>query len=261
MSQKERNNIITKGKLCLAQCEKVEHWVNFLLLSIPLGLAGYVTIDTVLKQKEFSGLALLILVLFFLLLKHKLNCTRLNVYKTNLSEKEFQKANLAAAKLNDWTILQNKWNYFTAIQQTNWQWDGIKITAILKDGKLHINSMVNPSTRSNPFTLGLNKKNNFALIRQYQSILEGNNVNELVEKEIVQKEEAFWEESEWTFENSIKRIIGYSLTMLFTLLALWMISEKEIQGIIYGLLIIGISVSYIFYDIKLILEKKKRNKN
>jgi|GEM_PF-2349834 len=120
--------------------------------------------------------------------------------------------------------------------------------------------MVNPSLRSNPFTLGLNRKNKFELIRQYQLILNGNNVNEIENQKIVQKEEEFWNESEWTFKNTIKRVIGYGFSILFIIIGVLFMFEADIQGLIYGVLMLLFSASYIFYDVKVILEKYKKKK-
>ncbi|MFK7983986.1 MAG: hypothetical protein AB8G86_28675 [Saprospiraceae bacterium] len=245
-------------KIYLNKGERIEHWVNFFFLLIPLSFFGFITIYEPASKGEIPTFGLIVIGMFFLFLRHKLLSTKLEVYKSNLTEEQFKQANHAAAKLNDWIVLSNRKNYFSAIKGTNWQWDGIKITAILKNEKLYLNSMVNPSTRSNPFLFKLNKRNKLELIRQYQSILKGNNVREIVNEEIEKKEEEFWNESEWTLGNIMKRVIGYGLSILFIMLAFGMMSEGEIQGLIYGIMILGFCGSYIFYDIKVILEKKKK---
>ncbi len=257
MTSKEINRSIETMKIHLTKSDKTEHWLNFIVLLIPICLIGYESIEKVTQNKEFSFFVLLILGFFTLFLRHKLISQKLDVYKSNLTEEQFKQANQAAARINGWTILSNSKNYFSAIKNTNWQWDGIKISAILKNGKLYLNSMVNPSTRSNPFTLGLNKKNKTELISQYQSILKGNDVNVIAINEIAKREKKIWSESEWTFKNIIKRIIGYGLSILFIVLAIWMILSYEIKGLIYGIILIGFCGTYIYYDVKVILEKKK----
>lgn len=173
MTGKEINQSIETMKVHLTKVEKIEHWLNFIFLLIPLSGIGYVTIEGAIQNQRFPFFALIIIGLFVLFLKHKLVSRKFEVYKSTLTEEQFKQANQATAKLHDWTILSNRKNYFSAIKETDWQWDGIKITAMLKNGRLYLNSMVNPSSYSNPFTFGLNKKNKMELICQYRSILKG----------------------------------------------------------------------------------------
>jgi len=53
------------------------------------------------------------------------------------------------------------------------------------------------------------------LIRQYQSILKGENVTENTNKELERREAMFWKESEWSVNNILKRIVGYGLSFFF----------------------------------------------
>lgn len=260
MTAREINQSIASMKVYLNKGERIEHWGNFIFLLIPIILFGFMTIYAPIQNGEISIFGFIPVRLFVLLLRHKLISPKLDVYKSNLSSEQFKESNKAAAKLNGWIISSNRKDYFSAIKGVNHQWDGMRITAILKNEKLYLNSMVNPSMNSNPFSFGLNKKNKLKLIHQYQSVLKGNNVIEIANTEIEKREEAFWNESEWTFVNTIKRIIGYGASILFGILSYWMISDGEIRGLIYGIIILGCCSSYIFYDIKVILEKNKKNR-
>lgn len=257
MTPKEINQSIESMKIHLTKDEKINHWVNFLFLLIPLSFCCYIAIYEAITNGEIPIFGIIIIIAIFLFLRHKLVSPKLDVYKSELTEEQFKQANQAAAILNEWFVSSNKKDYFSAIKGTGWQWEGIKITAILKNGKLYLNSMVNPSIRSNPHTFGLNKKNKLELIQQYQLILKGENVVESANNEIEKREKEFWDESEWTFKNSMMRIIGYGLSILFVILAIWMISEGEILGLLLGITILGFCGSYIFFDIKVIKEKKK----
>ncbi len=261
MTQKEINQSIESTKVNLTKGESIEHWVNFFILLIPLGFFGEVTIYEPITNGEFpTTFGIIIIIAFFLFLRHKLVCSKLEVYKSELTEEQFKQANKAAATLNEWVVSSNRKDYFLAIKDTGWQWEGIKITAILKNGKLYLNSMVNPSTRSNPFTFGLNKKNKLELIRQYQLILKGENVVELANNEIEKREAEFWEESEWNIKNLLERIIGYGLSIPFIGLGIWMISTCELRAIGMGIVLIGLCSSYIYYDLQVIREKRNRKK-
>lgn len=261
MTPKEINQSIESRKVHLTKGEKIEHWMNFLSLLIPLSFLGFITIYEPITNGEIPTFGIIVIIAFFVLLHHKLVSPKLDVYKSELTEEQFKQANQAAATLNEWVILSNRGDYFSAIKGTNSQWEGIKITAILKNGKLYLNSMVNPSTQSNPFTFGLNKKNKFQLIQQYQLILKDENVVESADKEIIKREAEFWAESEWNFKNILKRIIGYGLSIPFIILGIWMISSGEIEQIGSGILVIGLCSSYIYQDIQVIREKIKNRSN
>ena len=260
MTAKEINQSIESMKIHLSKEERIDHWVNFFFLLIPISLFGFITIYEPISNGEIPTYGIIVIIMFFLFLRHKLISSKLEVYKSSLTEEQFKQANQVAAKLNEWVILANRKDYFIAIKEVNWQWEGIKITAILKNGKIYLNSMVNPATNSNPFTFGTNKKNKLELINQYQLVLKGKDVVEIADKEIEKKEEEFWEESEWNFKNLLIRIIGYSLSILFIGLGIMMITSGELKEIGIGIVIIGLCLSYIYQDIQVIREKKKRKK-
>jgi heme/copper-type cytochrome/quinol oxidase subunit 4 len=260
MTPKEINQSIESMKMHLTKVEKINHWVNFLLLIIPLCFCGYISIYEAIINGEIPIMGIFIIIAIFLFLRHKLVSPKLDVYKSELTEEQFKQANQAAATLNEWFVSSNNKEYFSAIKGTGWHMEGIKITAILKNGKLYLNSMVNPSIRSNPHTFGLNKKNKLELIKQYQLILKGENVVESANNEIEKREKEFWEESEWTFKNSMMRIIGYGLSILFIILAIWIISKGEIQGLLLGITILGLCGLYFFFDIKVLKQKKEKKK-
>lgn len=253
MTPKEINRSIETKNVQFTKGERIEHWLNFVLLLIPLSLMGFLVIDTANQNEAFPFFGLILVGFFVLLLRHKLISPKLKAYKSNLTAEQFQMANHAAAKLNGWLVYSITENYFSAVK------DGIRITAILKDGKLYLNSMVNPVVRTLAF-FGPIKKKKFELLDQYRLILKGNDVIELANQKIVQQEEDFWKESEWTVKNTIKRILGYGLSILFIALGVFFILEGNIQEVLCGFLMIIFSLTYIFLDVKVILEKYKKQK-
>lgn len=147
--------------------ENFDHWFNFVLLlffivCICFGFAA-----------EATGIVRILIVLFFisligLFLKYKIDCRALKQYKTNLTPNQFQSANESAAILNEWIVVHNEEEYFEAIKTALWQWEGFRITSILDQNTIFINSMVNPNSRANPFSFGVNRKNLNELIKHYQ---------------------------------------------------------------------------------------------
>lgn len=247
-------------KVPLTKFELIEHWANLITLSVPILMIGYVLVDTTGDQNKVAFTLVGLALVYFLLIRHKLSSLRLNVYRTSMTESEFKQANSAAAKLNDWEIVSNKKNYFSAINRTGWQWDGIRIFSILRDGKVFLNAMVNPSIRSNPFVFGLDEKMKHELIKQYKLAIQDQDVMDMVEQQISIYEEKFWSESEFSTKNFIMRIVGYVLSFVLIAICVLVILEKNLSGIIVGLITIGFVGQYLYYDMKIIREKKRRTK-
>ena len=77
----------------------------------------------------------------------------------------------------------------------------------------------------------------------------------------VVNENDFWEESEFTLVNNLKRIIGYGLSLFFIALSIWMIIKGKLQGLLYAIIILGLCGNYVYYDLKIIHEKKRRRRD
>lgn len=254
MTEEEVNNSIETGKVQLSKNEQTQHWLNFAGTLVFIGPIGGVIVYSAWYLFPIP------VVVIGLFLRHKLTCTKLSVYKSSLTADQFRSANVAAAKLNGWARAVSSPNCFSAVSM-NLNGQATKVTAILKDEKLYINSMVDPDLRSLPFVSRLNQKNRVELIQQYQSVLKGDDVRKIAKEKIIEKEEAFWDESEWTKDNILKRIAGYGLSFLLILVAIIIIADGKGHGIYYGILVLGIAGFFIYSDIKVILEKRKRRKN
>lgn len=260
MTATEINKAISNMKIHFTKSEKIEYWINLVLILIFIGLISYVKIVDDFKNQNLSFFTIFIFGLIILLIRHKVLGRKLTGYKSKLSSDDFKKANKATSDLNNWIILSNSDNYFSAIGESGWHLDGIKITALHKEGKLYLNSIETPSIRSSPITFGKKKRMKLKLIGQYQSIIKGINVSEEANKEIKRREEEFWNESEWTLSNSIKRIVLYSLSIPFIILAIWIMSKGISKHFFVGLGLISICGTYIYFDLKVIIEKRKRKK-
>lgn len=258
MTSEQIDKSIGSGKVQLNKGEIVEYWLNFIFLLLPVYFFGQVSIYTIFS---FSELPILSVTLLGLLVYHKLVSQKLKIYNLSLTGKLFKDANLATVTLSDWNVLTNTDECFVAIKSTTWRWDGIRITAINKNGKLYLNSMVEPSFRANPVTLGSNKRNIMVLLDQYQKALNGEDVISKANIEVAKNEHDFWEESEFTLVNNLKRIIGYGLSLFFIALSIWMIIKGKLQGLLYAIIILGLFGNYVFYDLKIILERKRRRRD
>ena len=191
MTLEELNKSIQTQKVHLTKGEKIEYWLNFILLLIPVFFFGQAFLHSVFSFVDFPILSIL---LFGLLIIHKLTNIYFKVYNLPLNGAQFKHANKAAALLSNWQILADNEDRFEAIKSSNWHWDGIRITAINKNGKLYLNSMVEPSFRANPITFQSNRRNIRLLLSQYQNVLRGDDVITLANNESTKREEEFWHE-------------------------------------------------------------------
>jgi len=258
MTKDQIKKSIKTLKVQLNLGQKVEYWLNFISICAFLYIMGHIAIENSIKNKELTLSSLAVITVILTFFRYQYLSTKLTATISSLSEQEFKQANTATAKLNEWVVLSNRKDYFTAIIEKNWIWEGMKVTAILKDGKLYVNSMVTPSIRAHPFTFGHNRKNKVKLLQQYKSVLEGNDVLENANIELEKRENDFWKESEWTLSKTIMRIIGYTLSTLFVSISILAITTGKFQLFIFGAVLMVISGTYIFYDIKVIIEKKKK---
>jgi hypothetical protein len=261
MTQKELNISIQAKKVHLTKKEEFYQILNFILLLIPISSFGIVAVMNKFEDKIDYIFIIISLGLFFYILWQKLNGSKMEVYKTNLTADQFKQANQAAASLNEWQVESNKNDYFSAIKEVNWQWEGIRITTILQNGKIYLNSMIKPAVNSNPSSFGVHQKNKINLISQYQSILEGNDVIEIAKNIKEQREALFWKESEWSMSNIIKRIFGYGFCLFLIFIISVLILEGDLNSLIYAFLVLILCGLYIFFDIKVILEKMNRKNN
>ena len=237
--------------------ETIEHWINCIPVLFFIYFVGQAFMLTIFSSVDFPILSIILLVLLII---QKLFGQNFKVINLEINGSQFKHSNKAAAILYEWNVITNREDGFVAMKSSGWHWEGIRITVINSNGKLYLNSIVEPSYRANPFTFGSNKKNIRLLLEQYQMALEGADVIELANNEITKRENEFWQESEFNFINTIKRIIGYGLSIFFFGLSIWMILKGKLQGLIYTIIILTLCGNYIYYDLKVIREKKKRRR-
>lgn len=257
MDYHKRKLSIANRRIEFDSGETFDHWSNFAFVLFFIGCIGFAF------TTESSGINLIVTILILILivgtfLRLKINCRELKIFNTELTATQFKEANESTAKLNEWIVIHNRKDYFEAIKPVGWQWEGFRITSILEKNQIFINSMVSPVINSNPFSFGLNKKNEMRLRIQYSKVLNGENVVKNTEQELIKREQEFWNESELSPKNLLMKLIAYPLGIAFAILAIYLIATLNIQWIIYGIIVLGFVGSYFYYDIKVMIEKYKR---
>jgi hypothetical protein len=252
--QNINNQIKVLRRVKLSIQEKIEHWLNFLFLSVPILI--YPTTIFIAEGTVDYFVAIPFLIIFILFLRHKILFNKLKEYSISISNEEFKLANMAASRLNGWIIMTYEDEYFEAIQFVDWNVCGFKITAFLKDKNIYLSSMVNPHIKSHPLSFGVNRNNINELLKQYKLILKGENVLKIENATFSEKERKseFWNQSEWSTKNVLFRIVVYLAIILLTSAGILMIIEGEI---LFGLTFIGICAYYVSLDIGVIRQKNK----
>ena len=119
--------------------------------------------------------------------------------------------------------------------------------------------MGNPDLSRKGYSPKRNRENLNAFLINAAHILKGEEVEKIISKKQKKGEEEFWEESELSAINTLQRISAYVLIILFTILSIYLISQFEIKSTIISLTILYFCFSYIYYDLKIINLKNKKN--
>lgn len=263
MTGSEIKNSISNNRVFFKRSKQIEYWINFTLLSFVLTMILIIGIKSELENKDFPLLLLIILTLSILLLfNHKIKARKFEIWKIKVSEKQFEDACLATSKYLDWYIEKKAKNYLRANKSCGFQWDGIDITIIRTENEILFNSMPGTSIRSNPFTFGLNKKNRNIFRTQLLKALKGENILEIAKIAEKEKEDRFWKESELTLKNLFIKAIGYSLTLFFVVISIFLLHENfSIKALVLSASFLSICSIFVISDIKITIEKRKRKKH
>ena len=128
------------------------------------------------------------------------------------------------------------------------------ITILRTEKLVFVNSIDKKGILAGTFDLLKSRKNLHSFTRNLASSVQGKDVVSIGRDKIVSDVIAYNKQSEWTFKNIIKRVLGYMFAGFFIFLAYIGLSEK-----IYLLLIPGIlAVVYIILDVSVIIRKARR---
>ena len=259
MNNAEIKKSLAGKRVYLSTTELLRHWINGVFIFF-----FWVTIILANIQAGWSNgrISLPVIVLTavaVLLFRHKLNSRKFDIWELTVSEEQFKNASLATAKYLGWHMINNTQNYTKAIKNTGWQWDGIRITAIRTKNNIYINSMIEPSLGSNPFSFGWNAKNKNEFRKQLLLAISGEDVVEQATRYQEERELRFWQEKEFSGKNLLKRLIIYPLILLFTGLGIWMLLEGTgLKSILIPALLFLICGTYLYADFAIIREKRRR---
>ena len=259
MKESEIKDSLLYKRVFFKRSKLIEYWFNFLFLSFGLTMILISDIESDIEYKKFPISLIVLISLILLLFWHKIIARKFEVWEIKVSEKQFKDASLATAKYLDWYLENNTYNYLKANKDSGFQWDGIDITAIRTKNEILFNSMPAPSIRSNPFSFKWNYRNKKIFKTQLIKALNGDDVVVLAENFVKEKDEKFWSESELSAKNLSIRLVAYPLIILFIGLSVFFLyTEFSFRTIIVSGTLLYICGNYLFADLKIIKEKKRR---
>lgn len=158
MEQNQLKEQVEKGRIQLTLWETVEHYAFLFPILFVLLILLYDRISTTRDSIPVMEFIILLLAIYFIYYQY--NALRFKKYRIAHTAENFITAAQATAIELDWKIIELTDDFLLAEkQEIGWQWDGFRITMIRQGNIISANSIVAPSTRSNPFSLGWNKKN------------------------------------------------------------------------------------------------------
>lgn len=245
---------------------KLSLWQYVQAYSFPIGLVIYVVyflIDSIffneLKEGQLERLIhifIYIAVAFVLLVWQRKRTLKFKKIKCYPTENEFKRALRTTEDQMNWRYKYKRSDFIIASFKNSMRSrETQEITIFYDEEGIHINSMTELWLLSFPFSFGNRMQGirNFAQNLEYE--MKGIESQEILDE----KNEAKENESEWTYDNIVKRVFAYFLILIWTALFvgfLW--SGSYIAALIFSPIII-LSFFYIYFDVKVILEKRKKN--
>jgi hypothetical protein len=149
----------------------------------------------------------------------------------------------------DWSIRNNNKNIFRAVSNNSgFSW-GELVTIKKSKNKLLLNSICDPDERPSFFSFGQNRKNILTFLKHLDNVINKVHHEEIPRVEI----------KEWSFKNSVTRVLIYFLCLFLVLAGLMILYfERSFGGVIMGLLLVSFGAGYIYLDLKVLNEKRKR---
>lgn len=163
--------------------------------------------------------------------------------------RQFQNAIEATGEELGWTYLSMDEEHFNGLLGSKHE-----ITILRTNKHVYINTIDQVGLFSGILDLLKSRKNLHSFTRNLVSTVEGKDAVTIGRDKILSDVIAYNKQSEWTYKNIIKRVLGYMFAGFFMFLGYIGLSEK-----IYLLLIPGIlAMVYIMLDVSVIIRKSRR---
>ena len=153
--------------------ETLLFWGNYIIIMFMLSFIFLIDYD---KLKEIPNSLIIYIVIGILFFIHKIIVRRYTVINQELTDNQFKEVTKAHSLISNQEITKSNTNKYIALNNTMWQWEGIKFTVENIENMILINTMPTPSIRSNPFIFIFSKKNKSLTLSLIKDILDGKEV-------------------------------------------------------------------------------------
>ena len=166
------------------------------------------------------------------------------------TDEQLQEAVTRTAKELEWRIERNNKSLLRAHRASNWtgSW-GEMITVRKLKGTLLINSICSPDSKASIASYGWNKKNVEVFLRNLNDVLNNKPASVIASKV----------ETEWSFKNSLLRLLLYPLSISLIVLGGYFLSHPigSERSVFAALIAMALACVYLYSDIKILATKKK----
>ena len=263
MNKDQIDKAIQQERLPLTVFERIDHYAFVIVILFIPAILLYQKITANEISDEVPVFEMLLIALAVYFVYHKYKSLKFEKFEIEHDISNFNAAATATAKELGWKIITLEENCLIANKYLPWQWDGLRITIIRDQHALYMNSIVEPSLRSNPFSFGWNGKNIKVFKDNLLFSIEGKDIVKLADEKVKRQKRKERYESEWTFKNTLKRLIAYfCIFILFGACAIILSVGIHPFTILAVIIIGGSSIGYLVIDIIIVVRKmrKKRQK-
>tara|TARA_B110000093_G_scaffold28462_1_gene28293 strand:+ start:238 stop:981 length:744 start_codon:yes stop_codon:yes gene_type:complete len=235
--------------------ETLLFWGNYIIIMFMLSFIFLIDYD---KLKEIPNSLIIYIVIGILFFIHKIIVRRYTVINQELTDNQFKEVTKAHSLISNQEITKSNTNKYIALNNTMWQWEGIKFTVENIENMILINTMPTPSIRSNPFIFIFSKKNKSLTLSLIKDILDGKEVLKDAKNYVKKDEIKFWAKGEWTILLILKRILMYFVFLISLYFSFNIFENTKALIILVPLILSG---HYIFWDILILLTKRDLKNN
>ena len=258
----------SKERIQLTKWEWFHHYYIFfhaaiVVVFIGIPIYGYVKHNVINLPKDFYEFCLFWFVVAVFSYWWNWRNLFFEEYRLKVSNKKLEKAVNVTAQELGWEFYKGDENFYEGIRHLSF-YGRTRITMKKTDNKVLINSIRNPEQRNGAMPKH-NRENINAFLTNLSNIHQEKNVAKTIKDRQLEKEVAFWNESEWSIKMILMRIVGYGFILFFLLLGLVsFLCENGFLGFMLGvisfLICFGFGYDYIKNDIEILREKSRRKR-
>lgn len=232
--------------------EILEVSLNLILLAVPVVFIIYVVMEGLEFYYSMPLTILIGSIVMLGIIRDMVNSRRLTRVEHNLDDEEIRILIKAISIDKEWILLNSNKRYALLHKSVMWQWEGFRITILKQNRTVWINSIIEPSLRSNPINWGINKKNLEAILNYFELAESDVDVLELAKKRAEQRRINDINSPEWRGKNLIMRLIILPFLLALVGISMMLLYFEGMSALPISILLLSVALVYVYVDIKTI---------